>query len=862
MSVSLAIKKDFLDNFQKNIIQGRRLLQSANHRWADRLLTDLYFEIEKTEWIDIQKKHQLIMIISNSWWIYINSLKKHVDGHIQVDIIRYTDAYKRFFSFLARLEDFYLFNNFATNLLKSFIDLEDLSQIGITKFINSFCIKVKERGDHLKLIELQILLMFLRKSVIPQEFYHYGMELLGRTIFQLEPARRALFLYIILENVNINYQLMEESDDFVKMMNKILINRLPAYLKNEFNNMSKISINERTFKILLTELEELIYYLNDIGEYSWIVFIIKNLFYKIQTYQSFGDAVTYIRRFIDFAIVRNRFEIAFEIYDFLEEIFMYQTDLGYDNILIELWVEACKKFVDMKEKKYLLQSLEKLDTHLKIPQSNAQLFHYFYTCNFLWKFKSIFFSLEQKDFWRMLFYRALFEEQDFNFATRIIPYLDKSISNLITDTKALYQEVEPFKGEIYSFDSDSTVFKSEYKDSIIKQIILRISSEGFISYRMLSLDNKIFEGVINDEYWNDTQVIEIFNGLFSEKEARRNDFNINEFGKIIYLFLPKLIREVFKRFTINSLKSTPEIFFILDKMTFPFELIYDNNFFLLKYSSGYIIGEPPIGGIAFEPTNIDEKQSISNEGKFNVLIIDSINSTGPLKWNEETKKKELIFPFIAGVNEFNYIVEFFNNRKEINNLTVLSGLNSTKSNIVSSLEENTNHIIHFVGNIFYSKWSPRDSFFLTNDNQILTFNEINNCLKKKSFNMNPFLFFNSQIYDVEGKKLKNVLRTIGDIVEQFDYQSLTGVVTRTYPIFNNETKQLITNFYTNLFKNFSQGVSLLKARQDCMAKRMTKIVEEKFQDLNEDQGIINIDLQNSLAISSYILFGKPWKKLF
>ena len=72
---------------------------------------------------------------------------------------------------------------------------------------------------------------------------------------------------------------------------------------------------------------------------------------------------------------------------------MYQTDLGYDNILIELWVEASKKFVEMKEKKYLLQSLEKLNTHLKMPQNNAQLYHYFYTCNFLWQFKSILFQV-------------------------------------------------------------------------------------------------------------------------------------------------------------------------------------------------------------------------------------------------------------------------------------------------------------------------------------------------------------------------------------------------------------------------------------------------------------------------------------
>jgi len=246
MSTKISTKKKFLDNFQKSIIQGRRLLQTANHRWADRLLTDLYFEIEKTEWLDLQKKHQLIMIISNSWWMYINSLIKRSNGDVDVDIIRYIDAYKRFFSFLAKLDDFYLFNNFATNLLKTFIEMEDLSQIGITKFINSYCVKVIERGEQLKLVELQMLLMYLRKSVIPQEYFHFSMEILGKILFKLDPSKRALFLYIILENININYQLTPDSDDFVKEMVKILSHRIPGYLKNEFSNLNKIVISENT----------------------------------------------------------------------------------------------------------------------------------------------------------------------------------------------------------------------------------------------------------------------------------------------------------------------------------------------------------------------------------------------------------------------------------------------------------------------------------------------------------------------------------------------------------------------------------------------------------------------------------------
>ena len=102
------------------------------------------------------------------------------------------------------------------------------------------------------------------------------MEVLGRTIFKLEPGKRALFLYVFIENVNVNFQLMEKSEEFVKEMIKILVNRIPGYLKNEFSNMGKILINERNFNTVLGDLEGLIYYLNNIGEHSWIIPIIKN----------------------------------------------------------------------------------------------------------------------------------------------------------------------------------------------------------------------------------------------------------------------------------------------------------------------------------------------------------------------------------------------------------------------------------------------------------------------------------------------------------------------------------------------------------------------------------------------------------
>ncbi|MDX1798272.1 MAG: hypothetical protein R3255_06455, partial [Candidatus Lokiarchaeia archaeon] len=633
MSISTDLKQEFLANFQNKIIIARKLLYAANHLWASKLLDDLSYDIAKNDWLDIQKKHQLILIISNSWWIYLNSLIKHKKGKVERDLIRYIDAYKRFFSFLSKLDDFYLFNNFCTNLLQEFVKLEDLSQTGITNFINSFSAKLHERDDFQRVFELQILQIFLRKSVVPSEYFHLSMQSIGKTIFSIEPSKRALFIYILIENVCVKYKLMEDSADFVHLINKILINRLPGYLKNEFSSISRISINERSFNTILTDLEELIYYLNDIGEYSWIIIFIRNIFFKMKEYQSFGDAVTYIRKFIDFSINRNRFEMVYGIYDFLEDLFMLRTDLSYDNILIELWVEACKKFVDMKEKKYLLQSLEKLNNHLKLPQTNPQLFHYFYTCNILWQFKSMFFSLEKKDFWRMMFYRALFEEKNFELAQKIIPYLEEDLRLKLTNLMSLYNETESTKKEIYSFNGQDQ--QKQLFD--IKQMILRIKANGIISYRIISVDNEIIQGTIIDEFWNDSQLIEIYNELFYESEYRKYQFDLKEFGELLYIFLPKLIRDFFKSFVIESLNFTPQIYFILDNMTIPFDLIYDNNFFLLKYSSGYKIGDLTLGGVDFEDEQSKFNRDDTSNKAFNVLVIESINSRHPVKWNEISK---------------------------------------------------------------------------------------------------------------------------------------------------------------------------------------------------------------------------------
>ena len=66
-----------------------------------------------------------------------------------------------------------------------------------------------------------------------------------------------------------------------------------------------------------------------------------------------------------------------------------------------------------------------------------------------------------------------------------------------------------------------------------------------------------------------------------------------------------------------------------------------------------------------------------------------------------------------------------------------------------------------------------------------------------------------------------------------------GIIARNNPIFDAETQELTANFYINLFKGNSQGISLLKARQECMAKKMTKLIEQELD--SKEQMLIKIE---------------------
>jgi hypothetical protein len=857
MLTSFNRKEAFLTDFQDRYQQGKKLLANGNHHWATRLIVDLFFKIESEVWISSQKKQQLILELSKLWIEYINSFRSN--GTIN-DLIKYIDAYDRFFSFLIQIEDYNLFEISINQLLRSFGKMDKLSMPGISKFVNSISIKFMEQKNYIQLIELQFFLISLKESLVHSKYFQKLMDYLHNLLLKIEPDKRPLFLFAVLENINLKFKLRKGHKEFIDDITKKINPMVPPKLKEYISELSNVIINERTFKDIKEDLFNLISYLNNIGESAWTIVLIRNLYSYIKEFQSMEAAVDQIRQFIEFSIDRSRLNVVYTIYDYLESILLSQSDKSYNKIVIELWVDACHKFSQLKEKQFLLLSIEKLLEHLKIPEDHTNIFHYLHTCNYLWKFRSIFFSFKEDDFWRMIFYRALYQNHNIDLAQKIIPHLDKRLQPYMRDCNFLIEVANKQRNEIYTLEETENYYFQE-KNLHIVNMVIKIDSLGEFSYRIYYSDENILERTFRSEHWNDTYIIKLYNNLFSDSSKTKYKFVLKEFGIILYLLLPKVIRNYFAKFREQVLR--PQIYFIFDKMTIPFELIYKKGFFLFGYSIGYNIGSPPIMGAKF----VEEKETSrknKNEKGYNALLIDSINALAPKRWNEDKNRKELLYKFSSGANELSYMKELFTNRSEIQNLKVLMGSESSKKSILDAISQGSHHIIYIVGNIIFSESHPSHSYFITNDNLILKFADLFDALEQQVTKVNPIIFFDTQIFDRNGNRLKEGLGYFSEIISKFNFNNIKGIICRNYPEFSSETKSLILDFFNNLFKKNSIGISLLKAR-DVLLPKVPKLIKqqldgEKPPDPDIDKSK-NVTLENCQAFLSFLFFGEPWQKL-
>ncbi len=182
--------------------------------------------------------------------------------------------------------------------------------------------------------------------------------------------------------------------------------------------------------------------------------------------------------------------------------------------------------------------------------------------------------------------------------------------------------------------------------------------------------------------------------------------------------------------------------------------------------------------------------------------------------------------------------------------------NLTRENVLNNIISGTNNIIHIIGNLFYSTENPKNSYFITNDYQSVSISDINYAIKKTTTTKKPFIFFNVRIFNLLGDQLPSILKIISKIIQNFDQNEITGIIVRILYDFNDNTRQLISNIYNNLIDGYSQGISVLKARQKILLNNIVPNADQKDIDMHQDMNVESI-----IALNSFLLFGKPWRML-
>ncbi|TFF98233.1 MAG: hypothetical protein EU547_02105 [Promethearchaeota archaeon] len=846
----------FFIDFQKRLEQGKLLLEKNSHDWATRLFSDLYFRVESIVWLSKKRKEELILKITYIWKNYISILSSKED----YDFITIIDGYNRFLTYLLTVQDYTIFKEYTNKFLKLLLSRSNFSIPGIIKFINSITPTFMEQNNWIEIIELQILAIFLAKDFSKIKYLTRSKNYLEDLIRKIAPSDRKLFFYSLLENIHRKFNISKGLAEFNQALITKLIRKEIKLLGENVKSLKDIKVNKENYKSINEKLHTLYLYLINIGEQKWSVAIIKTVFYNSEKYETHKDAISKFYRSINQFKDRGMFDNIYELFIFLEERMISESNTKYNEGIIEIWVKACNIFSTRDEKKLLFITIERLQKYLVIPEKNSNIVHYFHTHNFLWQFKSQYLSFNEKEFWNMIFYRALFQQDDASLAKKIIPLLEENLHPYLKDFDSIIEEKEKYKAKIYQLAQIDKI-PSDFKDFKIANIIIKISTKGEFSYRIHYSNRNIYENTLKKEYWNSKYLMTIYKNLFSTPSEQKYGFNLKEFGKLLFLSLPKPLRDYFIQFSQQILK--PQICFVFDEVKVPFEFLYDEGgFIFLNYSLGYCIGRPSVMGSRFlteqEPGSLDKPKEGSN-----IILIDCINALAPKKWNEQKSKKESLFHFSAGPNQLRFAKELFENNEKINEFIGLTGSDSSKEKIIQNISKGNNHIIYFVGNLIFLESHPAYSYFITNDEKILNIKELIELLEIKPNNIKPLIFLDVRILDRHGLLQKNALDYISKILKNISATNLKGILIRITPDFNKETKTIISEFFKSLLNNNNLGISLFKARKEFAKKHFPELIktEESSSTKLKKNGEKETEFKKILPALNILLFGEPWNKL-
>lgn len=877
---------DFGENhlaWAKNrLVLAQRLLAKGSHYWAEQVLDEV---LEKFEKGDIRKKTRKYVrtLILQIWTTHARKLYRRGKDWIAI-----CDAYQHVFFLLYQYK---LFDQIAQSLITLIQDLlavEGAQPENLALLLETASRMLEQAEKLPEALEVQLAVMLIRKFARPSETLTNLLLFLENILLRLRQDQRNLLVYVLLDNAIDFYQVaFDDKPEFIQELVGIAKNVVGVSIKDAFLSSSKI-LKEVTTRPedFVARTATVIRKLEALNEFGWAFRVVENLLQYLVHAGQHDVARDHGRQFVAFAIRRGHFDIAFRGYDALGEVLRQQGDM---EARLRLWLDAAREFSrNIPNPNLFNQAIQAFETALRKHAPQLALRRRLRYFDEMWQLKARASRASEDEFFAMVLCRAVLEEGALEVANLALTALSPNFKTKY----AVEVTVEELAGVLTKKEREQPVYSPF--------LILRLTRDSRISLYRYSTTYQRFQTASLDQAWDDSVLRGLYARLLTrpggkkgnetlaegEGQSPTREWSFKHLGRCLYIMLPRAVRAVLSQTRVDPSKQPPNALFLVDEGSVPFDFIHDDtNFIILKYATGTRLGELPLLGAPFSELETLKDRLASHP--LNFLFLGNFNATRPKIWDESAQGERILYPFPEGERAINALIEEFSDIPAVGEINYLLGTQASREAILGALRQGPPHVIHLASYLFFVRENPRESYFLTSGNEILSVCDLARAIQEgrragaaasenggelrsdqevsaEGEGVKPVVVNNCRIVDASGKLLENCTREAfliaKALVECDQGRDNCVVVSRVAELHDGEDTQLLSTFYRALFEGHPVGLALLRARQTHFTDVALEGAEH-FMSRSEEGQAVAIAQQGDILGASYILYGLPWERL-
>ncbi len=826
--------QSFTEFVKNQLVIGQKLLRQGSHGWAETTFESILLTLERQKDMSAKNKEYVRSLVVQAWQARIQDLGRDQSPDKWIFLV---DAYHHILFLLFQNNSFKEIAKLCQSLVLSLISQEEISRETLASILDPVSEFLLKGGFRREALEVQLAMMLIRGSAKSSETLQNLLQYLAGIVLKLGVNFRPIFFYVLFDNATDFFKLDASRDarnELVELLIDTCRNAVSLDIRDAMAQTSKF-VTRFQIQDVKDDFVKLVQKLEILNEFDWAFGIIRNYSRLLIENGLVEEALTLSQEFSEFSIRRGFYQFGFQGYGLIGKAL---ADQGKKNELVSLWYGAARMFARSQQADLLNESIKKIDEYLDPPQAFGNSQPYFETYNEIWNLKSRLGQTTEVDFWKMAFYRALFEERDLEvakFAWKSLPDAYKS-------------KCHP-TGQIE--DAIANLPRAPVGKISHTRLVIRLVDQQDVDIYCTSPKSEEYLEIHSPEPWNSAELEEIFSQLIT----RQRDLELMMFGRLIYLNLPAEVRRTIRSFKAESVQAQPHLLFIMDKFSLPVGLIHDGTSFLnLKFAVSSLIGPTSLRGMS------EMTQDNPAAEKLRLLFVANLNVKDPRIWDEKTHKEEPLYCLSETEGEVNDLIQFTQKYSSVESISYLIGTQATKDKILATIRELQPHILHYAGILFYVEENPGESYLLAPDGKVISLEEIFQVFEE--FPVRPLLVLNVKLVNKKGEFIFNAGYEAGQLGSLQSKYFLTGVLTRFAPIFNADSLALFKGFYDCLLsrKVPEIGTALLKGGQQLVADKALQQATTMSKTLDDKDSKV-IHFGGDLTAASFLLFGLPWRKL-